>query len=86
MVFFSLLPYTTIFDAIGAGGRVRFSVRPGVQSVLLREGDSPRVRFYVRSDAQSAPFREVKLKPRSADPRASRPAGWRGVARAHLPS
>ena len=35
-----------------------------------------RVRLSVRPDS----------KPRSANPRASRPAAWRGVARAHLPS
>ena len=35
---------------------------------------------------QNALFRESKLKPRSADPSTTRPAGWRGVARAHLPS
>ena len=37
---------------------------------------SGRVRLSVRPDSE----------PRSADPGASRPAGWRGVARARLPS
>ena len=39
-------------------------------------GVEGRMRFSVRPDSE----------PRSADPRATRPAGWRGVARAHLPS
>ena len=42
MVFFSLLPYTTIFDAIGANSRIRFSVRrrrvcPGEEKRILRK-------------------------------------------------
>ena len=67
-------------------GRMRLSVRVTIQSASFREGNTLRVRFSVRRRAQSALFREVKLKPRFADPRATRPAGWRAVARAHLPS
>ena len=52
MVFFSLLSYTTIFDAIVA-------VASPVQNALLRESDTPRLRFYVRPSAQNAPLREV---------------------------
>lgn len=37
MVFFSLLPYTTIFDAIERLHEVRLSVRWRVQTALLRE-------------------------------------------------
>ena len=55
---------------------LRLSARSDAQSVLFREGDTPRVRLSVRPDS----------KPRSAGPRATRPAAWRGVARAHLPS
>ena len=42
MVFFSLLPYTTIFDAIWAQARVRFSVSPSGQNALFRE-PAPRL-------------------------------------------
>ena len=45
MVFFSLLPYTTIFDAIGDSPRVRLSVRWGLQNALFREGMQPECVF-----------------------------------------
>ena len=48
MVFFSLLPYTTIFDAILPASRVRLLVRC-----------ASRVRFYVRQWAQNALLRET---------------------------
>ena len=47
---------------------------------------SPKGVVWSPQVGQNAVFREAKLKPRSADPGTTRPAGWRGVARAHLPS
>ena len=58
------------------GRRLTHSAPPPhgkAQSAARRLG---RVRLSVRSDS----------KPRSAGPGTTRPAGWRGVARAHLPS
>jgi len=51
MVFFSLLPYTTIFDAIPLACRLRFSARWRVQS-------APFGHVEVASPAQSASLRE----------------------------
>ena len=46
MVFFSLLPYTTIFDAIPKPPKMRFSVRGcRAQNALFREGDDPECVF-----------------------------------------
>ena len=53
------------------------------QSVVVA---SPKGAVCSPQVGQNALFRESKLKPRSADPSTTRPAGWRGVARAHLPS
>ena len=53
------------------------------QSVVVA---SPKGAVCSPQVGQNALFRESKLKPRSADPGTTRPAGWRGVARAHLPS
>ena len=47
-----------------------------VQSAPFREGSGVRVRLSVRSNPRG----------RFADPGATRPAAWRAVARAHLPS
>ena len=63
MVFFSLLPYTTIFDAIGPSRKgalcatARMQSAPfgeaHTQSALFRESDTPRVRLYVSRRLQS---------------------------------
>ena len=50
MVFFSLLPYTTIFDAIPITYRTRLLVRP-----------TRKVRFSVTSPVQNAPFGHVAV-------------------------
>ena len=51
MVFFSLLPYTTIFDAIPLACRLRFSVTSPVQN-------APFGHVEVASPAQSASLRK----------------------------
>ena len=53
MVFFSLLPYTTIFDAIIARMQSAPFGEAHTQNALFREGDTPRVRLYVSRRVQS---------------------------------
>ena len=53
MVFFSLLPYTTIFDAIGPSRKDAFWLQPLTQKRTLRFPRSYKLRFLVTLEAQS---------------------------------
>ena len=65
MVFFSLLPYTTIFDAIPSELQNAHFGEAYTQNAPFREGDTPRVRLYVSRRLQSGAFVYTPASPRS---------------------